>query len=453
MASLILHGDLNSKQPASTRPLYVRPILRQDPRDWRNNSETVPDGVLLVDLMHRAVRRLFEGEGKVDAVAPNITLINLSIGILDRPFNQFLSPLARLLDWLAWRYRILFVVSSGNYTHSIQLEDGAPIEEQYLIRSIAADSRHRRILSPGESVNSLTVAALHDDQSSCTNPSGWQNPFTTSGLPSLINAQGPGFRRAIKPDLLAPGGQVLVQKAWKMETKSTVLDVFTQYGGPGQLVASPGTIPGRLDYTWYTRGTSNATAIVSRTCIEIYELLDDLTKEPLGELIDKIPRAVWLKALVTHGAEWGTSEEVLANILKNESNSQRFRDYVTRLLGYGVLNVDKVRECTPFRVTVLSAGAVGQDKSQIHKVPLPPSLSDISGQRRLTITLAWLTPVNPRHQGWRRADLWFTPQVRCENWNAPKPIGKVRDEVRSNTRFLKAIRRQSSLTVLISKFR
>lgn len=27
----------------------------------------------------------------------------------------------------------------------------------------------------------------------------------------------------------------------------------------------------------------------------------------------------------------------------------------------------------------------------------------------MTITLAWLTPVNPRHQSWRRADLWFAP--------------------------------------------
>ena len=25
------------------------------------------------------------------------------------------------------------------------------------------------------------------------------------------------------------------------------------------------------------------------------------------------------------------------------------------------------------------------------------------------MTLAWLTPVNPLHQGWRRADLWFNP--------------------------------------------
>ena len=45
----------------------------------------------------------------------------------------------------------------------------------------------------------------------------------------------------------------------------------------------------------------------------------------------------------------------------------------------------------------------------MHRFPLPQSLSGQSGLRRVTITLAWLSPVNPRHQAWRRADLWFAP--------------------------------------------
>ena len=111
MASLILHGDLTVGKAPLPRPLYVRPILRPDPRDWMNHTETVPEETLVIDLIHRAVRRLFEGDGGETPMAPHISIINLSIGIRDRPFDQALSPLARLLDWLAWRYKVLFVVS------------------------------------------------------------------------------------------------------------------------------------------------------------------------------------------------------------------------------------------------------------------------------------------------------------------------------------------------------
>ena len=49
MASLILHGDLAAagERPLS-RPLYTRPILRQDSRNWINHTETVPENTLVV---------------------------------------------------------------------------------------------------------------------------------------------------------------------------------------------------------------------------------------------------------------------------------------------------------------------------------------------------------------------------------------------------------------------
>jgi len=71
----------------------------------------------------------------------------------------------------------------------------------------------------------------------------------------------------------------------------------------------------------------------------------------------------------------------------------------------------RVSECTEYRVTALGGGLLQNDQAHVHRVPLPPSLSAQRGWRRLVITLAWITPVNPIHQSWRRADLWFTPPV------------------------------------------
>ena len=365
-----------------------------------------------------AVRRLFEGESDEPAVAPEVAVINLSIGIGDRHFQQAMSPLARLLDWLSWRYKVLFVVSAGNHVQPIRLAvstadlralDDAAVQREVL-QTVAADARHRRLLSPAESLNALTVGATHDDASTGEAPN-WFDPFER-GLPSPVNGQGMGFRRAIKPDVFAPGGRVALRRPLPPAAATAELDVYTQAFKPGQRAAAPGAALGDVSGTRYTRGTSNATALVSRSAAFLQEVLDDLRGSPDGEVIDDVPRAVWLKAMVAHGADWGEAGAELTRLLRNPSNSRKFKEYVTRLLGYGSVDVDRVSECTAWRVTAVSGGELGEDESQIHAFPLPPSLNGLPIHKRLTITLAWLSPINPRHQAWRRAQLWFDPPMK-----------------------------------------
>ena len=215
-----------------------------------------------------------------------------------------------------------------------------------------------------------------------------------------------GHRRGIKPDLLAPGGRVALREPLMGGNQ---FEVYDGRFSPGQKVAYPGATAGDQDATRYLRGTSNATALVSRACGFLYDVMDELRQEPGGEIVDSIPRAVWLKALITHGAEWGAAGPILTHVLKNKDTSRKFREYVTRLLGYGAVDVKRAHECTARRVTALSGGTLRKDESHIHRFPLPPSLSGRPGRRRLTITLAWLSPVNPRHRAWRRAELWFDP--------------------------------------------
>jgi hypothetical protein len=417
MASLILHGDIDAGIAPLPRRLYVRPIIRPDAHGWRApRDEVVSERTLIVDLLHRAVRRILEGEGGQPAVAPSVCVINLSIGIRDRLFDGALSPLARLLDWLAWKYRVLFIVSAGNHSHDIELsvpkEQLAGLSahdlEAAIIRAIAADSRNRRLLSPAESVNALTIGALHDDASGGEPPPNTMLPYLGRDLPSIVNAQGMGYRRAIKPDVLLPGGRVVVAESVQ-PTENAHLQVHRYSRAPGQRVAAPGPNPGDLNFTWHVRGTSNATALATRAAAELYDVLEELRAGPGGDLIGLVPRSVWLKALLVHGAAWGLAGEALAAVLRSRENSRRFKEYVTRLLGYGAIDVSRVREGSPYRATALSAGHLQADQAHIHRFPLPPSLSGRTGWRRLTVTLAWLTPVNTFHQAWRRADLWFSP--------------------------------------------
>ncbi len=60
------------------------------------------------------------------------------------------------------------------------------------------------------------------------------------------------------------------------------------------------------------------------------------------------------------------------------------------------------------RVTLISAERIADGRGHVYEMPLPPGLSGLVGLRRLVISLAWLTPINPNHRDYRRAALWIS---------------------------------------------
>jgi len=94
MASMVLHGDLNGDGPSLKRRIYVRPIFHPDTFNLR---EITPPNRLLVDLIHRAIRRIFEGDGAQPAVAPTVRIINLALGIRS---SRLIVKSVRLRDYL-----------------------------------------------------------------------------------------------------------------------------------------------------------------------------------------------------------------------------------------------------------------------------------------------------------------------------------------------------------------
>lgn len=139
MASLIVHGDLSRPGPPLSTRLYVRPIL--EPHPLKENAETIFRDELLVDLVHRAFRRMFEGDGDHPAAAPSVRIVNLSIGDPARVFVRRLSPLAKLLDWLALRYNLLVVVSAGNHPIDATVPAAAMSSSEALQDALLAQTR------------------------------------------------------------------------------------------------------------------------------------------------------------------------------------------------------------------------------------------------------------------------------------------------------------------------
>ncbi len=417
MASLILLGELDAAEDPLRRRLYVRPVMRPDLNDTfhAQRTECTPDTDLLIDLMHRAVKRICEGDAGEPAAAPGVRVINLSIGDAYRQFDREISPWARLLDWLAAKYSVLFVVSAGNVFDRLQLEVARTAfvqstdEEQInlAINTLIISSANRRLFAPAESINALTIGATHADASSFIKVAERFDLFGFGGL-SPISRVGHGFRRAIKPDVLLPGGRVLHRPVLAGSATETVLEIVSALAAPGHLVAMP-PLPGQgLGGRGYSRGTSNAAALASRAAAKAYDVLETLRSRSPG-LLPLTHDAVLLKAMVAHGASWGTISDALLSRRPDLTEHGARKDFVTRWLGYGPVDSGKAMECTLERATLLGAGEIGDDEAQIFAVPLPPSLSGKTIWRRLTITLAWLSPINPAHRAYRRAKLWLTP--------------------------------------------
>jgi len=419
MASLIVHGDLNDGLRPLGRPVYVRPIMQPIPNDFRApRREHIPDDVLLVDLIHRSVKRLFEGDGSEGPVAPSVRVINLSIGDPYRQFLQSMSPVARLLDWLSLTYGVLFIVSAGNQSDAIQLgisrtefESSDPQEQETaVVKALFSDARNRKLLSPAESINGLTVGSVQYDSSHFGAVNNRFNPFLQF-LPSPVSAFGSGYRRAIKPDIVFPGGRVLYQEDLRSSRRDNYVikpvEPSIRNTPPGNKAAIPARQSGSLEGIAYSCGTSNAAALMSRAAGICYDSLQQIFEEQAAEVDARIHEAPLLKAMLVHGCAWGDVGAQVGDLLRTPENNRQLSGLVSRWMGYGVPQVDRVLDCTEQRATLLGFGQLSDGEAHVFRLPLPPSLGARPEWRRLTVTMAWLSPISAGTQKYRTASLWF----------------------------------------------
>jgi hypothetical protein len=421
MASLVVHGELGNGLSAPLgRKVYHSAIMQPDPQARRlgRHHEHCPDEVFFEDRIARAVRRMFEGEGNVPAQAPGIKIINLSIGDPECPFIHTPSPCARLLDWLSWKYRVLFCVSAGNFCGDIDVgiphsEFSALSDEQKVanvLKCIEQQLSERRLLSPAESLNSLTIGALHTDGSGTYLLGHRTDLLPNAPLFSPISRFGHGFRHSVKPEVFFPGGRKLYM--------TPDLDSGQRYrfmgslGQPGQKVAYDASQQGATSKCVYLHGTSNAAALATRSGARIYEVLVQLQEGQEEQIPDNL-MAVLIKALLVHGAQHDSqAERAMTQSLKTQENSHRFKEIMARYLGYGMPNIERVLACTEQRATVIGCGEIREDQIHEYRFPLPLDLSGSRIWRRMVVTLAWFSPINSAHRNLREAKLELQPATK-----------------------------------------
>lgn len=417
MSSLIVHGDLNAGESPLDRPLYVRPIMFAP----ANGRERTDGDRLLIDTIHRAVLRIKGSEGE-EAAAPSVFIVNLSIGDRRRPFTRTVSPLARLLDYLAERYGLLFLVSGGNVPDPVALaefdtwsdfENADPVHrERAMLEALNSTKHERTMLSPAEAVNALTIGAQHHDQVDPRPRAATAvDPFDDHELPNPSSALGLGYRRTIKPEIYLPGGREHV----RMGRSGGGIEV--RFDSPGRIFGLSAAAPdsagqGRLTRTALSDGTSSATALATRAAHRIF---DSLMDRDGGSLLADMPAeyyAVVVKALLVHRARWNGKCDLLAEIC-GPADGRRFverAENVSRFMGFGVPSVLEAMECASNRATLVGFGALEPDEAHRYRIPLPGSLERVTDPRALTVSLAWFSPVRARHQSYRCVRLEAAPE-------------------------------------------
>ena len=409
MASLILRGDLRADGAplANARVVSVPLLIDSD------DEASSPANRLFVDLLYVALVHLFSGD---EPAAPDVFVVNLSIGIYEMRFAGRLCALARLIDWWAAKEGVLFVISAGNIhddlfllnTNQFDFENADLGNRRATVQTALRESSYDRcLLAPSEALNGLTVGAISEDLAE-EDP-----PPDVAGIvridadgdrePAVSSARGLGPFRAIKPDLLAAGG-VQEVRVWQANEHSRLRVVESQRRGLYVAVpAGRGQVP-----TGRSRGTSCSAALTTRAILQCAESLTEDGGPFQGQELPREDLSLLTRALAVNSARWPDSahslyETELDRLGRN--HHRRAKEEVARCYGHGPIDAELMIESPDGGVTLVGLGSVKKDQAEIFDLPLPESLAGERLPRSMRVTLAWFSPVEPSSARYRQASL------------------------------------------------
>lgn len=402
MASFILHGDLGNSEGNRLQGNIISVPIMAPVSGFYSLEEAIPRDRLFVDELQTSVRYLLELNPKTNGVR----IINLSVGIPDFLFYGGYppSPAARMIDYLSDKYGVLFIISAGNSTMKMNLpcsfDDFKKLHlkdrDAAYVKNLSVNYKNCRILSPGESINALTVGSLSRDFS------GWEEDALhavpcSNTMVAPYSSFGPGICGCVKPDLVVEGGNMPL-----LGNPNGGADLSSVAGpnGPGVLAAAPGFTGNRYSYIF---GTSNSAALVTHEAALCYSFLNEFMRKKLnGTGIPSDYSAFLVKAMLIHGSDYSS----IAKDLFNKTSSGELKNILFRsCFGYGVPDFSLCKGSAPDSVTLFGYGEIPDEKMITYYLPLPFDFSSSKVQRKLTLTLAYFSPISPSSLNYKELDL------------------------------------------------
>lgn len=363
VAGLALYGDLESVlQNGNLDPrlrLFSGRVL-----DEHNQNETGFVENQIADAV-----RYFHQEYRCCIFA-------LSFGDRNKPYlGKHIKGLSYTLDTLSRELNVLFVVAAGN----VQGNQQSGIEWLRDYPDYLADGEWN-IIEPAPSLNSLTIGSLarHDQTTNSQrysfDPS--EIPIARRDQPSPFSRHGHSIGGAIKPDLVAYGGN------WAVQTRAGA-NALVANSGLGELSTFRGFAKGRLLVD--ESGTSMAVPQVAH-----------LAGRLLAEYPDTDARL--LRALLVAHAE----------VPKAASQLLADRDLIRKICGYGQVSLDSLYFSQENSVTIVANDSIQNKRHHFYEAPIVDSFLDGHGRpREITVALSYTPYVRSTRIAYKATRLDF----------------------------------------------
>lgn len=306
-------------------------------------------------------------------------VFNLSFGDSSKPYSGgHIKGLSVVLDTLSRELDILFIVAVGNHCIGEDSPEGLGWRDSYH-HYLLKDSW--RIIEPATALNALSVGSLarhnqtFNSQRYSQDPS--ELPVAQPDQPSPFTRAGPSVDGAIKPELLAYGGN------WAINARAGY-SLLEQSGGLG-VVSTQQNLEGSK--VTVKNGTSMAAPQVAHLAASV------LLEHPEAN-------SNFIRALLCLNAVMPPPCQDMINQNKE----------LRRVCGYGKLDERALFRSLEIAVTLKAEGAIENKKHHFYEIPIPPEFAN-GGKRRLreiAAALAYTPPVRSTRMKYRATRIDFS---------------------------------------------
>ncbi|AEH45435.1 peptidase S8 and S53 subtilisin kexin sedolisin [Thermodesulfatator indicus DSM 15286] len=381
VAGIALYGDVEEKL-RNRQFIPVFWIVSGRILDDKNENRTG----FLEKHIEEAVRYFYEHYG--------CRIFNLSLGDRRKPYlGGHLRGLAYTLDKLARELGVLFIVSTGNVLPS--QHDGRSWKENYphyLFNDEWA------ILDPAPALNAITVGSIarwdqtYNSQRYRHDPA--EIPIARRNQPSPFTRHGPSIGGAIKPELVAYGGN------WAINVRAGSFNVLNKSQGLGEL---------SFNKDFSTNGPFAENSGTSFSAPHVTHLAGLILSE-YSEASHNLLRAL----LIAHAdtlEEWKDLFEEEKDILK--------------VCGYGLVDLEALINSSENDVTLIAEDRIPNKRHHFYEIPLPEDfLSPGRRIREIRVALAYTAAVRTTRISYKATRMEFrlvaaeSLEQVCKEFNA-----------------------------------
>ena len=345
---------------------------KPNPSDPTNGDAVFHDEHRVEDQLKRAIE-YFHSEYEC-------RVFNLSIGHIDRLYSGGRQlPWAELLDEIARTLDIVIVISAGNVPNPAIPNAIDSREFQEKVANNLGQPTHR-LIDPSTAALCLSVGAVARRDDPSLFGSGTRLAASTQGCPSAFTRCGPGVAGAVKPELVAPGGNFAVDSIaggaiWRRNDvnlgEPTLNHDFTS-GRPLNAVC----------------GTSVAAAHVTHIAARMEaHLRDQFQAKPSQNLV----------------------RALLVNSARVNDNVRRYlngQDATLNSVGYGQPDVEYCWSLGN-RVTLVTEEIIDYRTFHIYSLVVPEEFLKQSGKRSISVSLAYDPPTRLSRQSYIATAMWL----------------------------------------------